>query len=154
MPWQQIDRQFVKQDQPGFETVWFWDTTDRGGGELLLWLDGTGAIGGFQLSYEQWPSGRHYVCQWRQSSGLQTGLVDEGGGAMRLGLKLGRACHDGDTECHHEGAAKGKDGSDHDFTPGMPASCCRERPGVQPQLCWISSMYCSLVGWRGVERWQ
>ena len=84
MPWQQIDRQFVKQDQPGFETVWFWDTTDRGGGELLLWLDGTGAIDGFQLSYEQWPSGRHYVCQWRQSSGLQTGLVDEGGGAMRL----------------------------------------------------------------------
>ena len=84
MPWQQIDRQFVKQDQPGFETVWFWDTTDRGGGELLLWLDGTGAIDGFQLSYEQWPSGRHYVCQWRKSSGLQTGLVDDGGGGMRL----------------------------------------------------------------------
>lgn len=84
MPWQQIDRQFVKQDQPGFETVWFWDTTDRGGGELLLWLDGTGVIDGFQLSYEQWPSGRHYVCHWRESSGLQTGLVDDGGGGMRL----------------------------------------------------------------------
>ena len=84
MPWQQIDRQYVKQDQPGFETVWFWDTTDRGGGELLLWLDSSGSIDGFQMSYEQWPSGRHYVCQWRQASGLQTGLVDEGGAGMRL----------------------------------------------------------------------
>lgn len=84
MPWQQIDRQFVKQDQPGFETVWFWDTTDRGGGELLLWLDSDGEIDGFQLSYEQWPSGRHNVCQWKRSSGLQTGLVDEGSGGMRL----------------------------------------------------------------------
>jgi hypothetical protein len=36
------------------------------------------------MSYEQWPSGRHYVCQWRQASGLQTGLVDEGGAGMRL----------------------------------------------------------------------
>lgn len=84
MPWQQIARQFVKQDLPGFETVWFWDTTDRGGGELLLWLDSSGRIDGFQMSYEQWPSGRHYVCQWRQASGLQTGLVDEGAGNMRL----------------------------------------------------------------------
>lgn len=85
MPWQQIDRQYVKQDEPGLETRWFWDTTDRGGGELLLWVDPLGLIQGFQLSFEQWPSGRHYVAQWRPGPGLQTGVVDEGDpAAMRL----------------------------------------------------------------------
>jgi hypothetical protein len=84
VPWQQIDRQFVKQDRPGCETVWFWDTTDRGSGELLLWLDSANEIVAFQLSYEQWPSGRHYVCQWRRVTGLQTGVVDEGSRGVRL----------------------------------------------------------------------
>lgn len=50
----------------------------------MLWVDGTGAVDGFQLSYEQWPSGRHYVCKWSRHTGLQTGIVDEGGRGIRL----------------------------------------------------------------------
>jgi hypothetical protein len=78
VPWQKIEGQYVKQDQPGLHTRWFWDTTDRGGGELVIWVDDSDAVQGFQLSYEQWPSGRHYVAQWSAGSRLQVGTVDEG----------------------------------------------------------------------------
>lgn len=78
MPWQKIEGQYVKQDLPGLQTRWFWDTADRGGGELVIWVDDADVVQGFQLSYEQWPSGRHYVAQWLAGSHLQVGTVDEG----------------------------------------------------------------------------
>ncbi len=99
MPWQKIEGQYVKQDQPGLDTRWFWDTTDRGGGELVIWVDDTDVVQGFQLSYEQWPSGRHYVAHWSAGSDLQVGTVDEGstsGVRMRKQSAIMRFTHQPD----------------------------------------------------------
>jgi hypothetical protein len=77
MAWQQINPRFVRQDHPGLRAAWYRDTSDRGGGELMLWLDPLDRVVAFQLSREEWPSLRHYVAEWQAGSALRVGKVDE-----------------------------------------------------------------------------
>jgi hypothetical protein len=77
MVWQQIRTELVRQDHPDLRAAWYRDTTSRGGGELMVWLDSGGRIVAFQLSREEWPSLRHYVAEWQSGSAARIGLVEE-----------------------------------------------------------------------------
>jgi hypothetical protein len=78
MVWQQVSPRYVRQDYPGLRAQWYRDVADRGGGELMLWVDADGRVRAFQLSHEEWPSLQHYVADWRAGRELQVGHVDEG----------------------------------------------------------------------------
>jgi hypothetical protein len=75
--WQQIHPRFVRQDHPHLRARWFRDDTNRGGGELILWLDPKDRVVAFQLSLEEWPSLEHHVADWHEGSALRIGTVDE-----------------------------------------------------------------------------
>jgi hypothetical protein len=87
MSWQQINPRFVRQDHPGLRAAWYQDTTVRGGGELMVWLDPHDRVVAFQLSREEWPSMRHYVAEWQEGAALRTGKVDEEPRHSRPGLR-------------------------------------------------------------------
>ncbi len=77
MTWQQISPKFVRQDHPHLRAAWYRDTSERGGGELMVWLDPQDRIVAFQLSLEEWPSLRHFVAEWRAGAAARIGHVDE-----------------------------------------------------------------------------
>ena len=77
MTWQQIRSEFVRQDHPHLRAAWYRDTTPRGGGELMVWLDPADRVVAFQLSREEWPSLRHYVAEWQTGSAPRIGHVEE-----------------------------------------------------------------------------
>lgn len=79
MAWQQVSPRYVKQDYPHLRADWYCDSVPRGGGELMVWVNGEGRIVAFQLSHEEWPAMRHYIAHWNTGCGLRTGRVDEGG---------------------------------------------------------------------------
>ena len=87
MPWQQINPRFVRQDHPHLRAHWYRDTSERGGGELILWLDPLDRVVAFQLSLEEWPSLEHYVAEWQEGSAVRFGTVDEDPPADRPGLR-------------------------------------------------------------------
>ena len=87
MPWQQIHPRFVRQDHPHLRAAWYRDTSLRGGGELILWLDPADRVVAFQLSLEEWPSLEHHVADWQEGSALRIGSVDEEPASDRLGLR-------------------------------------------------------------------
>ena len=87
MPWQQIDPRFVRQDHPDLRAAWYRDTTPRGGGELILWLDPRDRVVAFQLSLEEWPTLEHYVAEWQEGAALRIGTVDEEPPADRRALR-------------------------------------------------------------------
>ncbi|HET7767459.1 MAG TPA: hypothetical protein VFN74_01715 [Chloroflexota bacterium] len=87
MPWQQIHPRFVRQDHPHLKARWYRDTSERGGGELILWLDPTDRVVAFQLTLEEWPSLEHHVAHWEEGSALRIGAVDEEPASDRVGLR-------------------------------------------------------------------
>ena len=87
MPWQQIHPRFVRQDHPHLRAAWYRDTSERGGGELILWLDPKDRVVAFQLSLEEWPSLEHHVADWQEGSALRIGSVDEEPASDRPGLR-------------------------------------------------------------------
>ena len=87
MPWQQIHPRFVRQDHPHLRATWYRDTSERGGGELILWLDPQDRVVAFQLSLEEWPSLQHHVADWQEGSALRIGTVDEEPASDHPGLR-------------------------------------------------------------------
>ena len=77
VPWQEINPRYVRQDHPNLRAVWYRDTSPRGGGELILWLDARDRVVAFQLTLEEWPSLDHLVADWQEGSALRIGTVDE-----------------------------------------------------------------------------
>lgn len=84
MTWRHVDPKFVRQDDPQLRAEWYSDWAERGGGELMMWLDRGGRVRAFQLSHEEWPSLKHYVAAWQSGTGLRVGEVDEGDRARSL----------------------------------------------------------------------
>ncbi len=84
MAWQQVSPRYVRQDYPQLHAQWYCDSVPRGGGELMVWVDGDGRIAAFQLSHEEWPAMRHYIAHWNTGCGLRTGMVDDGVSRRRV----------------------------------------------------------------------
>lgn len=70
MTWREINLKFVRQDVPDLRAQWFRDSVERGGGDLMVWLDQNGRAVRFKLTHLEWPSLRHYEAEWQAGSGV------------------------------------------------------------------------------------
>lgn len=77
MAWQEVNRQFMRQDRPGLVSFWFRES-GADAGELLFWLDAVGRPLEIHLSQARWPDGREELLEWRSGGQLRVGLVDSG----------------------------------------------------------------------------
>ncbi len=80
MAWLPIDPRYLRQPPSAGRTLAYVSRRPRDGGNLVLHLDGRGAVERFELTHAPFPSRIQLVAVWDRTTGLRVGELDDGRG--------------------------------------------------------------------------
>jgi len=86
MAWRLIDPRWLRRDDPAHHRLWYWDDGPLDSGDLLLRLDASDTVLGFELTHRRFPRPGVYHARWQRGEGLRLGEVDSGERSGHVGM--------------------------------------------------------------------
>lgn len=90
MPWYRVDPRFLRQTDPGVQTVAYVSHGERDTGNLTLYLDADREVTSFELTYDRFMGDGELYFVWDRSEGNRAGDLDTGGktGSLGPGIRM------------------------------------------------------------------